>query len=54
MIDEISLGSAKAARLDEAMSAIQITKVPMSVSAAKATDWLASRGVFIGEEPRWE
>jgi len=41
-------------RLDEAMPAIQITKVPMSVSAAKATDWLASRGVFIGEERRWE
>jgi len=29
------------ARLDEAMSAIQITKLPMSVSAAKATDWFS-------------
>jgi hypothetical protein len=36
------------------MSAIQITKVSMFVSAAKATVWLASRRLFIGEERRWE
>jgi hypothetical protein len=36
------------------VSANQATKISMFVSAAKATDWLASRRVFVGEGRRWD